>query len=483
MEEEGKKKEKKVGAAGEVMIRLLLSLKRITINYSQNYATTLPGFMETPQLIGMNFNDGPAPGWDFIFGSQPTRQWLDEAAENGWISTATTFNSQYLQNYSENIDIRANIEPLPDFRIDINLNKTYSRNHTEFFRNLGTLDMPEFQHLNEMDMGSLTMSYSILGTIFDKLNTTEVTATFRQFEDNRTIITQRLGVENVYSEGEFFDPQDSTFITDYFDGYGPYSQDVLVPAFIAAYRDIDANTIPLNIFDQTPKPNWRLTYTGLTKIPALKQLFSNVTLNSAYTSTLAVNSYMTNLNFFGNYYLYANVIDTLSGNYFSQFSIPNVVLSEQFSPVFGVDATFVSSLSTKFDFRKTRTLSMSFVDFQLTEIRSTEFTIGLGYTVAGLILPIKFGGEKPVLENDVTFRFDMSFRDDITTNFRLDQDLNEPTGGLTVIQISPTIDYLVNDRFNVQLYFDRQQTIPKISTAFPITTTNAGIKVRMSLAE
>jgi cell surface protein SprA len=88
-----------------------------------------------------------------------------------------------------------------------------------------------------------------------------------------------------------------------------------------------------------------------------------------------------------------------------------------------------------------------------------------------------------VLENDVTFRFDMSFRDDITTNFRLDQDLNEPTGGLTVIQISPTIDYLVNDRFNVQLYFDRQQTIPKISTAFPITTTNAGIKVRMSLAE
>ncbi|HCK22148.1 MAG TPA: cell surface protein SprA, partial [Bacteroidetes bacterium] len=326
-------------------------------------------------------------------------------------------------------------------------------------------------------------SYSILGTIFDKLNTTEVTATFRQFEENRLVISERFGNENIYSEGNFFDFQDSTFLANYFDGYGPYSQDVLVPAFIAAYRDIDANTIPLNIFEQTPKPNWRLTYTGLTKIPAMKKLFSNVTLNSAYTSTLAVNSYITNLNYYGNYYLYANVVDTLSGNFFSQFSIPNVILSEQFSPVFGVDATFVSSLSTKFDFRKTRTLSMSFIDFQLTEIRSTEFTIGLGYTVAGLILPIRFGGKKPTLENDVTFRFDMSFRDDITTNFRLDQDLNEPTGGLTIIQIAPTIDYLVNDRFNVQLYFNRQQTIPKISTAFPITTTNAGVKVRMSLAE
>ena len=481
--EDEKKKEIKVGPTGEILVRLLISMKRITINYSENYSTTLPGFMQSPQLIGMNFNDGPAPGWDFILGVQPTRQWLDDAADNGWISSALTFNSTFLQNYSENLDIRANFEPLPDLRLDINMNKNYSENHSEFFRNTGTLDMPDFEHLNPMDNGSLTMSYSILGTIFDKLNTTEVTATFRQFEENRLIISQRFGNENIYSEGDFFDVQDSTFLANYFDGYGPYSQDVLVPAFIAAYRDIDANTIPLNIFEQTPKPNWRLTYTGLTKIPAMKKLFSNVTLNSAYTSTLAVNSYITNLNYYGNYYLYANVIDTLSGNFFSQFSIPNVILSEQFSPVFGVDATFVSSLSTKFDFRKTRTLSMSFIDFQLTEIRSTEFTIGLGYTVAGLILPIRFGGKKPTLENDVTFRFDMSFRDDITTNFRLDQDLNEPTGGLTIIQIAPTIDYLVNDRFNVQLYFNRQQTIPKISTAFPITTTNAGVKVRMSLAE
>ena len=157
---------------------------------------------------------------------------------------------------------------------------------------------------------------------------------------------------------------------------------MLVPSFIAAYRDIDAATIPLNVFEQMPRPNWRLTYTGLTKIDAMKKIFSNFTINSAYTSTLAVNSYMTNLNYFGNYYLYANTVDTLSGNYYSLFSIPNVVLSEQFSPLFGVDATFVSSLSTKFDFRKTRTLNMSFVDYQLTEIRSTEVTVGLGYTTS-----------------------------------------------------------------------------------------------------
>ena len=126
---------------------------------------------------------------------------------------------------------------------------------------------------------------------------------------------------------------------------------------------------------------------------------------------------------------------------------------------------------------------MSFIDYQLTQINSTEFTIGAGYKMSGFTFPFKIKGKRPNLENDLTFKFDFSFRDDITTNFRLDQDLNEPTGGMLAITLAPTIDYVVNDRFNVQLYFDRMQTIPKISTAFPITSTNAGIRVRFSLAE
>ncbi|MFN7014644.1 MAG: hypothetical protein ACK4ON_10290, partial [Bacteroidia bacterium] len=207
------------------------------------------------------------------------------------------------------------------------------------------------------------------------------------------------------------------------------------------------------------------------------------TISSAYTSTLAVGSYASNLLFNGNYYLYANTVDTLSGNFITLYNIPSVVLNESLSPLIGIDATWVSSLTTKFNFKKSRTLSMSFVDYKLTETRSTEVTVGLGYRFSGFTVPFKINGKKPTLENDLTFKFDVSYRDDLTTNFRLDQNLNEPTGGITAITISPTLDYVINDRFNVQLFFNRQQTIPKISTAFPITTTDAGIKVRFSLAE
>lgn len=473
-----------VSAPVETLVRLLIGVKRITLNYSQNYGTTLPGFMDKPELLGLN-TANTAPGWDFIFGYQPTYRWMDSIANNGLLSTATSLNYLFLQTYSENLDIRANVEPIKDFRLDINVNKSYSKNHTEYFKNTNSLDDPMFNHLNGVDAGSFSISYSIMGTVFEKLDPKEVSATFKEFEANRVIISQRWQDElnTVYSQDEFFNPLDSTLLPSYAEGYGPYSQDVLIPAFLAAYTGKSASDVSLNAFSSTPKPNYRITYNGLSKLPGFKKLFSTFTITSAYTSTLSLNSFSTDLDFDGNYYAYAHVVDTLTGNFVTLYDIPNIIINESLSPLIGFDVTWINGITSKFDFKKSRTLTMSFIDYQLTQIHSTEFTIGAGYKMSGFTFPFKIRGRRPNLENDLTFKFDFSFRDDITTNFRLDQDLNEPTGGLKSITVSPTIDYVVNDRFNLQLYFDRQKTVPKISTSYPITSTNAGIKVRFSLAE
>ena len=467
----------------ETLVRLLISLKRMTVNYSQNYATTLPGFMPSTDILGLNAAT-TAPGWDFIFGYQPSYKWMDSIARKGWISSATSLNYLFLQTYSENLDVRANFEPLKDFRLDLNLNKTYSKNHSEYFKNTNSIDDPLFSHLNGVDAGSFNISYSIMGTVFEKLDAKEVSATFKQFEANREIISARWAALNtIYADDIFFNPLDGTFLPNYTEGYGPYSQDVLIPAFLAAYTGKDANEVSLNPFDQMPKPNYRITYNGLSKLPGFKRLFSSFNVTSAYTSTLALNSFITDLDFDGNYFAYGHVVDTLTGNYVTLYDIPNIIVNEALSPLIGFDVTWINGVTSKFDFKKSRTLTMSFIDYQLTQINSTEFTIGAGYKMSGFTFPFKIRGKRPNLENDLTFKFDFSFRDDITTNFRLDQDLNEPTGGMKSISLSPTIDYVVNDRFNVQLYFDRQQTIPKISTSYPITSTNAGVKVRFSLAE
>jgi cell surface protein SprA len=177
------------------------------------------------------------------------------------------------------------------------------------------------------------------------------------------------------------------------------------------------------------------------------------------------------------------VVDTISGNFVTLNDIPNIVISESLSPLIGIDVTMKNDITAKFDFKKSRTLSMNFVDYQLSENKSTEFTIGMGYKLEGFQMPFKWRGRPLRLENELTFKFDMSWRDDLIINYRLDQNLAEPTGGVRTVTINPTVDYVVNDRLNVQLFFNRTRTVPKISSSFPVTSTDAGLRVRFTLTE
>jgi cell surface protein SprA len=74
-------------------------------------------------------------------------------------------------------------------------------------------------------------------------------------------------------------------------------------------------------------------------------------------------------------------------------------------------------------------------------------------------------------------------RDNVTANSRLDQNNNFATAGSREISLSPTIDYFLNSRVNIKLYFDQRKVIPYISSSAPTTNTRAGIQVRISLAQ
>ena len=178
---------------------------------------------------------------------------------------------------------------------------------------------------------------------------------------------------------------------------------------------------------------------------------------------------------------YPGFIDTLTGNFIPYFLVPNISISEQFAPLIDFDLQFTNQLTTRFEFKKSRQLSLSLIDFQLSEARSTEFTIGAGFRKRGALSFIRWKG-KP-LENDAAFRIDLSFRDDVTANSRLDQLQALPTAGQKVILINPTIDYVINNRVNLKFYFEQRRVEPKISTAPPITNTRAGVQVRLSLAQ
>ena len=122
----------------------------------------------------------------------------------------------------------------------------------------------------------------------------------------------------------------------------------------------------------------------------MEKIFTNFSITHAYNSTLSMNSFNSDLMFqdplqFG----FPFFIDTISGNYVPFFLVPNITISEQFAPLLDLDMQFTNQLNARIEFRKSRQLSLSLVDYQLAENRSTEFTIGAGWRKRGFRLPFK----------------------------------------------------------------------------------------------
>jgi cell surface protein SprA len=160
--------------------------------------------------------------------------------------------------------------------------------------------------------------------------------------------------------------------------------------------------------------------------------------------------------------------------------------------------------------KRARTLSMSFIDYQLSETKSEGYTLGFGYRIKNVNIPFltgkkkldgkskrkskkkkkattpptpppSSGGAAPT-SNDLVFKFDFEVRDDITIAHILDSpNAAQPTRGARTISINPQVEYALNKRLKLRLFADYRKTVPKTSQSFPITTLNTGVTVQFSL--
>ena len=472
------------------LAKLLTSLKDVTINYSENSSSSVYGYKDSTKILGMNLKSGE-PGFGYIFGEQPDTGFVNRLSKKGLLTNDTLFNFQNQASYNQLLSIAAQLQPVRDLNITVNVNKSFGKNYTELYKD--TTGRNSFARLNPYSAGSFSISFISVKTLFGSFKPNEISSTFKTFESYRQIISARLGNQNAYSGG-------ATTADGYAKGYGKYAQDVLIPAFIAAYSGKSPGTIALIKEDNPnikfnpfsgylPKPNWRISYNGLSRIPGMEKIFTSFNISNGYISTLSMNSFNSALTFQDPFGIrQPGFIDTLTGNFIPYFLVPNISISEQFAPLIDLDMQFVNQLQAKFSYSKSRQLSLSLIDYQMSETRSTEFTLGLGYRKRGIPLPfgIKVAGRNGAsgkLENDLTLRLDVSYRDDATSNSYLDQNNALPVGGQRVVSISPSIDYVINNRINIKFYFDQRKTIPKISSSPPVTTTRGGIQIRISLAE
>jgi cell surface protein SprA len=465
----------------EGFARILMAVRTGTLTYTQNNGTLLPGWNRGPNVVGMDKGFG-APGYGFILGEQNTdfngnvvRDIATEAATNGWLVKSESIFTPYTSNRTENITARLNVEPFKGMRIDLSANRTKTDNRSSFFRWRNS-DVPggegSFVNDSPRETGAFSVSMFNWPTTFVKDDENFVNQLFNNLLAYRETISERLGRERGQTDLPIGTTPDSAF----WHGFGATNQDVVIPAFLAAYTGKDPNSVKLNPFKLLPAPNWDITYDGLTKLEFFKKLFRTFTVNHSYRSTFNISSYQTNL-----FYQPGSDTTDVLGNFIPQRQISTVTISEVMRPFINFDATLQNSLLAKFEYNRDRTLSLSLTNNQITEVRGREFVIGSGYRFKDVKFPFELGGKTP--KSDLNLRVDLSWRQNNTVIRKIEQEQNTVTAGQDIISIKTSADYVIDQRLNVRAFYERVINKPVISTTFPSANTNLGISLRFTLTQ
>jgi cell surface protein SprA len=452
--------------AGKFFIGLLTSIKSISGTYTRTEGTFLPGYLPQSNLFGQDL-DYNAPGIGFLLGSQADLR--SKAVANGWITTDTLQNQLYVKTFNEDINLRGIIEPISDLRIQLTAIRTQDRNYSTNFKYLAATN--SIENLSPVTTGTYSVSILSLSSAFSKSGgINNSSPVFQQFLNNRAVISQRLGQTN---------PNSGAPASGFADGYGPNAQNVLVPAFLAAYTGKDASAVSLNQMPTTPIPNWQVTYKGLSKFPLFNELFESLDINHGYRSTYNVNGYTTLLQY---QELNGAVASRdVNNDFLPYYQFSQVTIFEQFVPLFGLDMRFKNNMTANLEYRKTRSLSLSLLNSQLAQQDEKIMVFGFGYHPKNFRMPFGLFGTGARTDNDVTFKLDVAVRDNKTLIYRADIEAAEISSGAQNITLRPSIDYVINQRFNLNLFYDSNITRPYTSQTFNTAFTQFGINLKLFL--
>ncbi|WP_236252933.1 cell surface protein SprA [Echinicola sp. 20G] len=449
-------------------LKFAMMLKEVSGSYSITEGTFLPGYMENTGLFGLD-RSFMNPGLGFIFGSQDSDIRYDLAGQ-GVMAPSAELTQTFRQNQVKYLQINGVLEPARDFRITLNLRKRETGDYSEIFRRESDTS-DDYLSVNPNRMGAYNITYNMIKTAFAKDDNDNNSPLFSNFEDYRSIIKSRLETTNPGGE------------------YNLNGQDVLVPAFLAAYTGKSAEEVNLNPFPKFPLPNWRVEYRGLSRLPVFQEQFSSINLTHNYTSTYDVSNFSNSLLYQNGLELYnslqnypqASITDEF-GSYIPVFIFNQVVLSERFAPLIGIDLLTKTRMNISFEYNTERNIGLNFSNAQVTEQKSKDFRFDLGYTKSGVKIPFKVQGRQEVLDNDLEIRVSTSIVDTQTLQRKIEEGSTVTNGNLN-LQIRPTVGYIINQNLKVTLYFDRTVNDPRITTAYRRSSTSFGGQLRFNLGQ
>jgi cell surface protein SprA len=440
------------------LIGVLTSVKNIQMNYTYNSGTVLPGYTPSVGFLGSS-----KPTLGFIFGSQDDVRY--EAAKNGWLTNYPDFNQNYSQVTNKLFKTTANIDLLPDLKIDLSLDRAYSENFSEQY------DVTDgvYNARSPYSYGLFSISTVLIKTSFSTSDENS-SAAFEDFRTNRLDVANRLATQR----GIDINNPANLDAEGYPLGFGKNNQAVLLPAFLAAYSGSNASDVSLGIFRSFPIPNWSVKYNGLMRYNFFKKNFKRISLQHNYRASYTINNFRSNFE----YDKTPNGTDA-SGNFYNKTIMSNINLVEQFSPLVRVDFELKSSLKVLTEIKKDRALSMSFDNNLLTEVKGIEYVVGLGYRFKDVIFSSRLADNPTgIIKSDINLTADLAYRNNQTIVRYLDYDNNQLAAGQNIWSLKIKADYAFSKNLTAIFYYDHSFSKAVVSTSFPLTNIRSGFTLR-----
>ncbi len=461
-------------------LRVLMMVRSIQFSYTNNYSLSVPGFLPESRRFGQSDMNGLlSPGLDFAFGLTDD-SFLRRASDHGWLQNEGNVSHTASSALSEDLQLKMTIEPWRDIKIDVN--SSWSKSMSKRIQYM-------YDGMPTNRSGNFNMTTISIWSAFEghKAGNGYRSGSFDRMVSS--LETFRSRIEKQYQGATY--PGGSLAGQPYDPGNGavdPYSSDVLVPAFLAAYTGRNADKASLDLFPSVLRmlPNWSFTYSGLSEIPILKRYFKSFNLRHAYKSVYSTGSFNT----FNSYMEYMNgrgfIEDVASGMPVpsSMYNIGSVSINESFAPLAGVDVTFKNGISARFMYNKTRILTLSTSSVQVVESTSDDITAGTGFRIDQVrMFGAKEGIGKNKVSNDVNVSLDLSYRNQNALCRNIKTSQTQATSGNRAVKASLQADYTYSRMLTLNFYYDYQSNFPLVATSsYPTSTHDCGFTLKFTLA-
>ncbi len=258
-----------------------------------------------------------------------------------------------------------------------------------------------------------------------------------------------------------------TAVNNLYDPLAENANQNLSNAFLKGMESLPfLSQIPIlrDIAQFIPRPNWRINWTGVEKLPLIGSLFERASITHSYTSKYTEGW---KINAEGNE------------------EIQTQKISYGFTPLIGFNFTFAElwggniignvKYSTKTDY------TLGIATKATTETLSNDINFSVNFKKSGFELPL-FGFS---LKNDIEISLAYTMGKNSILIYAMGDDYKEegkPQNGTKRVTIEPRVKYVMSSRVTLSVFYKRTTVEPEGASKIPATTTNeAGLDVNISI--